>query len=231
MATLIIDTSAGVATAILAEGKTVISSYSAQGSTLSLIHEGIALVEVDSKVPIDELDEVAVVQGPGSWTGLHNGVTTAKTIAQVLGIPIIPLSMLDVLAMSQREYDGIICPVIDAKHEAIYSAIHRVDSDGIELVAAAMRRSVSELIDELNQLPGEKLILGTGTAIIRLIGAAILGSDTKFSDITYPTVDAFVAAVEAKRDSAVVGNAQFSLVPDYMQDDFTAALPFSRSFG
>lgn len=74
---------------------------------------------------IKDLNGLSITNGPGSFTGLRIGLSTAKTFAQVLDIPIIGLSCLDVLAYNTGLSEDWIVPVIDAKRNRVYTAIYQ----------------------------------------------------------------------------------------------------------
>src|SRR5699024_7265314 len=71
-----------------------------------------AIVDLMKKVNMtpDQLDKVIVANGPGSYTGTRIGVTTAKTLAWTLQIPITPISSLKTLAANESYFNGYICP-------------------------------------------------------------------------------------------------------------------------
>lgn len=78
---------------------------------------------------IEDVQGIAVAKGPGSFTGARIGVTTAKTLAQVLKVPLVGLSTLEVLALGVWPHRGFICPVIDARHLRGYYALFRVSGE------------------------------------------------------------------------------------------------------
>lgn len=77
-------------------------------------------------IKFSELDAVAVSIGPGSYTSLRIGLSTAKGICYALGIPIISINSLEVLAygVESPECDDLIIPMIDARRMEVYSAVY-----------------------------------------------------------------------------------------------------------
>jgi tRNA threonylcarbamoyladenosine biosynthesis protein TsaB len=80
-------------------------------------------------LPFSDLRAVAVSGGPGSYTGLRIGVSTAKGICYALNIPLISIPTLDLLTFQFRQNNaplsGLLCPMIDAKRMEVY--YHIVD--------------------------------------------------------------------------------------------------------
>src|SRR5437773_358800 len=100
MLALVIDTSTDTSTALLADGDRIIASRSSTGKALRQLHFSIQEVLDESSARVSDLERIGVVQGPGSWTGLNVALSTAKTLAQVYNLPLIPISFLDALAYS-----------------------------------------------------------------------------------------------------------------------------------
>lgn len=88
-----------------------------------------------------DLDAVACMAGPGSFTGLRIGIATAKGLAVSLDIPFVAVSTLDCLAAPYSFWPGVVLPVIDAKKGRFYAAPYRaglrigaeLDADPAEL--------------------------------------------------------------------------------------------------
>ncbi len=73
----------------------------------------------------EELQAVAAAAGPGSFTGLRIGVSTARALAQGLGIPAVPVCTLEALAEAACSPGALICPILDARRSQVYSALYR----------------------------------------------------------------------------------------------------------
>ncbi len=103
MRTLILDTS-GPFTTVLVATETGISYASIlHGRPAEHLHEQIQTSFSCLHIEPSDLDRIAVVVGPGSWTGLNIGVTAAKTLAQVLKVPLSPIHTLDALVAGHSE--------------------------------------------------------------------------------------------------------------------------------
>ena len=75
-------------------------------------------------IELDEISVVAVDVGPGLFTGLRVGLSSAKAIAHALRIPMIGISSLDLLAFPSRHTDRVVVPVIDARRGEVFYAMY-----------------------------------------------------------------------------------------------------------
>jgi tRNA threonylcarbamoyladenosine biosynthesis protein TsaB len=83
------------------------------------------LVE-SSNITLRDIDAIAVSIGPGSYTGLRIGLSTAKGLCYALNIPLISIGTLDMMAMAAEEKDtDLICPMIDARRMEVFTALYR----------------------------------------------------------------------------------------------------------
>lgn len=71
-----------------------------------------------------EIGGIAVSSGPGSFTGLRIGMSTAKTLAQVWRVPVVGVSTLDVLAHPLAGLGNLVCPVLNARKNEVYTAVY-----------------------------------------------------------------------------------------------------------
>lgn len=78
----------------------------------------------EASITPQDLDKIMVVIGPGSFTGVRIGVTIAKTIAWSLNIPIVPVSGLTAMALSNPMSDNYSMPLIDARRGYVYGALY-----------------------------------------------------------------------------------------------------------
>ncbi|MFS8580969.1 MAG: tRNA (adenosine(37)-N6)-threonylcarbamoyltransferase complex dimerization subunit type 1 TsaB, partial [Novibacillus thermophilus] len=81
----------------------------------------VARLMEELRLSLSELDLIAVASGPGSYTGVRIGVTTAKTMAWSRNLPLIGISSLAVLAMNGLRFDGKIAPLFDARRDRVYT--------------------------------------------------------------------------------------------------------------
>ncbi len=91
------------------------------------IHIAMEDILKEQAVSIRELKAIAVVGGPGSYTGIRVGMATAKGLAYTLGIPLIILNSLELMAFAASKFAGdsdLLCPMIDARRMEVYTAIY-----------------------------------------------------------------------------------------------------------
>ena len=131
------------------DGQTILCKEIAeQGySHAERLHVFIEEILKETNVKIQELHAVAVSKGPGSYTGLRIGVSTAKGLCYALGIPLIAVDTLQVLAHQVSVESGIIVPMLDARRMEVYSAVFDKNHQKIKEVQAEIltENSYSEI--------------------------------------------------------------------------------------
>lgn len=100
-----------------------------------------------------DIDLIAVGVGPGSFTGIRIAVTVAKTLAQVLKIPVVSVSSLR--ALTYRTFDDVVIAVEDARRERVYRGIYK----DMEVVKEDKLVYTSDLIEEIKNIEDKILIL------------------------------------------------------------------------
>lgn len=107
-----------------------------------------------SKISLKEIDAVAISKGPGSFTGLRIGVSTAKGLCYALNKPLIAINSLESMAVGCISPQVLACPMIDAKRMEVYCAVYDDKLNEIKKTSA-------EIIDErsfADLLKGHKIL-------------------------------------------------------------------------
>ena len=147
MLILAFETSAKAASAALLEdGKLLGESYQNTGLT----HSQTLMV-------------VAVAAGPGSFTGVRIGVAAAKGFAWGREVPCYGVSTLEAMALSLGEYQGYVCPVMDARRSQVYNALFHVSGGNYARVQEDRAISLADLGEELKILREPIFLVGDGS--------------------------------------------------------------------
>lgn len=120
-----------------------------------------------SEVRLSSVGGIAVGLGPGLFTGMRVGVATAKTLAQVLSVPLVGLASLDVVAFSVRYSRRAICAVIDGKRGEVFHAFYRPVPGGVARETEFAVAAPDRLAAELEARPEDILLVGNGALVYR----------------------------------------------------------------
>jgi len=167
------------------------------------------LVE-ESKISLQNLNAIAVSQGPGSYTGLRIGVSSAKGLCYALNIPLIAVDTLQSLAAQISIPKGLIIPMLDARRMEVFSATYDGKLNTIQAVAVEIitEESYQELEQEIH-------FLGDGATKCK---AFLNKSNFTFHDaIIYPSsLQMGLLSFEKYKKSDTVDVAYFE--PLYVKD-------------
>ena len=192
---ILIETSTALCSAALAEDG-VITSYresAAPKAHASLTAVFIQEMLAERRLTLAECDAVCVSMGPGSYTGLRVGVSTAKGLCFGSGKPLMAVGTLDTL-VAQAETNGYkyIIPMIDARRMEVYTAVFTPDGQQITETAPAIidENSFTRQLEE-----GAVLFIGDGAGkcadVIRHPNAHFCQCHPKASAMLSPALKAY----------------------------------------
>lgn len=140
--------------------------------TTSLKHSQTLLPMLESGLEksgytIKDVELIAVTNGPGSFTGVRIGVSMVKGLAFGKNVPCVGVSTLESLAYNLMGFEGILCPVMDARRGQLYNALF--ESDGKNIIRKCDDRLISAdmLKNELEMMNGKIYFCGDGYHIAR----------------------------------------------------------------
>ena len=208
MRVLAIDSSGLTATVAVVEDTQTVAEYTINykkthsQTLLPMIDEVVKMTELD----LNTIDAIAVAGGPGSFTGLRIGSATAKGLGLALNKPLIHVPTVDGLAYNVYGCEDIICPIMDARRNQVYTGIYTFSKKAgtkegsnlvepvFQVIKMQMAVSIEELAERLNRYRRPVVFLGDGVPVYENILA---------EKLTVPY--SFAPAYMNRQRAAVVG--------------------------
>nr|MDH3162641.1 tRNA (adenosine(37)-N6)-threonylcarbamoyltransferase complex dimerization subunit type 1 TsaB [Bacillus licheniformis] len=216
MTILAIDTSnLTLGVALIKDGKVIAEHI----SHLKKNHSVRAMPAIDELLkecglkPSD-LTQIAVAKGPGSYTGVRIGVTIAKTLAWSLNIPVKTVSSLEVLAANGRFFQGLICPLFDARRGQVYTGLYQYRDGKLHGLEEDQNILLEDWLKKLKAMDQQVLFIGSDTGIHREMIERILDEQAVIADpaLRLPRPSELALIGELKEDEPV-----HSIVPNYIR--------------
>lgn len=179
MKIIAIDSSGLVASVAIVEDDILIGEYNVQykkthsQTLLPMLDELKKMVELD----LADVDAVALAAGPGSFTGLRIGSATAKGLGLAMNVPLIEIPTLDGLACNLYGTDKLVCPIMDARRNQVYTGIYEFIGTGDDSGSGNMKSyeltsllaqcavSIEEIALRCNETGREVIFLGDGVPV------------------------------------------------------------------
>lgn len=167
MLLLAFETSAKAASVALFEGKTLLAE---QYQNTGLTHSQTLMVMAEDLLKqcgktAQDVQAVAVANGPGSFTGVRIGVAAAKGFAWASEIPLYGVSTLEAMVMGLGVHDGYVCAVMDARREQVYNALFYVNQGVLSRQTPDRAISLADLKNELKSLEKPIFLVGDGSIL------------------------------------------------------------------
>jgi len=167
MKILAVDTSSKVAAVAVVEDGALLGEYILNHKMfhskklMPMVAEVMGSLELGPK----DVDVYAVSTGPGSFTGLRIGVTTVKAIAYAAEKPVAGIPTLDALAYNIPLTGHVICPMMDARNDQVYTALYRWERGMQVKLTEYMGIHVSELVELVKGRGQKAVFLGDGAML------------------------------------------------------------------
>ncbi len=169
-----LDSSGLVASVAVIEDDILVAEYTVNHkkthsqTLLPMLDEIKRMVELE----LGTIDAIAVSAGPGSFTGLRIGSATAKGLGMALNIPLVSVPTIDALAYNLYGTDKLICPIMDARRNQVYTGIYEnvKKEDGSyeqHRILDQCAIGIEEIAQKVNELQREVIFLGDGVPVFK----------------------------------------------------------------
>ncbi len=151
-------------------------------------------------VDLGHLATIAVGTGPGLFTGLRVGVTTAKVMAQALRIPVVGIPSLDLVAYPLRHSGRPIVAVLDARRREVFAARYQPVPGGVQRTSGYAVHTPAELVADLAVESHGLLLAGDGIERFPAEFATLEHAEFAGSSFSAPSVAALVELATARAE-------------------------------
>lgn len=214
---LAVDTSGPVAgIAILKDGcvtfeETVVNKLTHSANLMPMIDAALTRTGMTLK----DMHRLAVVVGPGSFTGVRIGVSTVKGLSHGSGIPCVAVDALQAMAAGVPYFDGIVCPIQDARAGQVYGAAFTTGEVPTRLLEDAPLK-LEDYVAQVKFLGVRFCFLGDGMPVHRARLAELLGDQAIFASANVSYLrPASVALLAAQADAQELD--YLTLMPLYLR--------------
>lgn len=157
-----IDTSSMATSVAVIEDNKLICEYTVNtkkthSQKLMLMIENMLKI---SDLDVNEMDLIAVCEGPGSFTGLRISMATAKAMAHVNNLPIVGVNSLELLAANMNLCDKKICSILDAQRTQVYSGQYKFENNEVVELKNIDVVEIDDLIEELKNSKEDWIMVG-----------------------------------------------------------------------
>lgn len=218
MKILAVDSSGLVASVAILEDDNLIAEYTVNykkthsQTLLPMLDEIVRMTDTD----LEDIDAIAVSKGPGSFTGLRIGSATVKGLGLALDKVIIGIPTVEGLAMNLYETDALICPLMDARRNQVYTGIYKFQGGILQVVKDQTPLGIEEVIEALNLIGQKVIFLGDGVPVYK---------EAIDNNITVPY--SFAPAHMNKQRAGAIGVRAFEY---YKQGLFVSAADFEPEY-
>lgn len=170
-----VDSSGNVASVAIVENEILVAEYTVNNkkthsvTLLPMLDEIVKMASIE----LEDIDAIAISSGPGSFTGLRIGAATVKGLGLALNKPIVSVPTLEALAYNVWSDSGVICPIMDARRNQVYTGIYKLGSSVemdlgiytpriVENIVGQEAMDINQLIDILNELGEAVVFVGDG---------------------------------------------------------------------
>lgn len=168
-----LESSGLVAGAAIVENGILLAEYTTNykkthsQTLLPMLEEIRQMIELD----LSSIDAIAIAAGPGSFTGLRIGAATAKGLGLALDKPLVEVPTLEGLAYNLCGTNRLVCPLMDARRNQVYTGIYEFVQEGQEFVLRGVDDQcavdINQILDKLNVLEREVIFLGDGVPVFK----------------------------------------------------------------
>lgn len=111
---------------------------------------------------LSDMTAIAASQGPGSFTGIRIGVSSARALAQVMGLETLAVPTLKAFAYNMPDFDGLICPVFDARRSQVYAGAYKWENGTIVEMVEGAPYTIDEFMEKTASLGLPRMFFGDG---------------------------------------------------------------------
>lgn len=167
MRILALECSAGPASSAIMENGVIVAS---DFTNVKMTHSQTLLPMVKAMLDnagfsMKDIDALAISNGPGSFTGIRIGISAVKGLAAPRKLPCYAVSTLRAIAENYKNFEGIVCAVMDARCNQVYNALFKAKNGKLTRLSEDRALMIEELMHELSEKCENIIIVGDGAAL------------------------------------------------------------------